>query len=291
MEANTGPFRIRAGKKILIYAILIFLSIPALLPMLWMISTSFKSDAQVFAVGGESAPPVTLGSLIPNPIDVSNYPKALEAVPFHVYLRNTIFLVLITILGAIASSAIVAHGFARCNIPAKNVLFLFMLSTMALPTQVTMVPTFSLFSYLGWYGTYLPLIVPTFFGIPYFIFLLTQFMKSLPNDLYEAGRVDGMSEWKLFLMVTLPLSKPALATCALFQFVWTWNDFLGPLLYLSNPNQYTVAYGLQQFLSRNGGQWTMLMAASTIFVLPVFFVFLLAQKTFVQGIATTGGKN
>ncbi len=291
MEANTGPFRIRAGKKILIYAILILLSIPALLPMLWMISTSFKSDAQVFAVGGESAPPVTLGSLIPNPIDVSNYPKALEAVPFHVYLRNTIFLVLITILGAIASSAIVAHGFARCNIPTKNVLFLFMLSTMALPTQVTMVPTFSLFSYLGWYGTYLPLIVPAFFGIPYFIFLLTQFMKSLPNDLYEAGRVDGMSEWKLFLMVTLPLSKPALATCALFQFVWTWNDFLGPLLYLSNPNQYTVAYGLQQFLSRNGGQWTMLMAASTIFVLPVFFVFLLAQKTFVQGIATTGGKN
>jgi multiple sugar transport system permease protein len=271
--------------------VLILLCLPALMPLIWMVSTSLKTDAQLFAADGKGAPGVSLSSLIPRPVDFSNYPKALQAVPFLTYIRNTILLVLVTVLGAVFSSAMVAHGFARCQIPLRNGLFLFMLSTMALPAQVTMVPTFTMFSKLGWYGTYLPLLVPSFFGVPYFIFLLTQFMRSLPGDLYEAGRVDGMSEWRLFTSVTLPLAKPALVTCALFQFVWTWNDFLGPLLYLNDPQKYTVAYGLQQFLSRNGGQWTMLMAASTLFVLPIFIVFLLAQKTFIQGIATTGGKN
>lgn len=280
-----------AVAKVATYVVLILLCIPALAPLFWMVSTSFKTDSQLFATGGEGAPPLTLSSLLPNPATLENYPKALAAVPFQVYLRNTIILVFFTVFGAVLSSAIVAHGFARCQIPWRNGLFLFMVSTMALPAQVTMVPNFVLFKNLGWYGTYLPLIVPAFFGIPYFIFLLTQFMKSLPLDLYEAGRVDGMSEWRLFTWVTVPLAKPALATCALFQFVWTWNDFLGPLLYLNDARQYTVAYGLQQFLSKNGGQWTMLMAASTLFVLPVFLVFMVAQRTFIQGIATTGGKN
>lgn len=291
MSGESAVFRLTTWKKLSVYVVLVLLCVPALMPLMWMVSTSLKTDAQVFAVGSQGAPPVTLGSLIPNPVEFGNYPKALEALPIHVYLRNSILLVLCTIVGGVLSSAMVAHGFARCRVPFKNGLFLVMLSTMALPPQVTMVPTFTLFRYLGWYGTYLPLIVPAFFGIPYFVFLLTQFMKSLPSDLFEAGRVDGMSEWQLFLKVALPLSQPALATCALFQFVWTWNDFLGPLLYLNDPNKYTLAYGLQQFVSRNGGQWTMLMAASTLFVLPVFLVFLLAQKTFVEGIATTGGKN
>ncbi|MBS1707696.1 MAG: carbohydrate ABC transporter permease [Armatimonadetes bacterium] len=285
------PFRLSKLKKLAVYLALVALCLPALMPLLWMVSTSFKTDAQVFATGGQGAPPVTLGSFIPHPFDFTNYPKALAAVPFQLYLRNTVFLVVVTVLGAVFSSAVVAHGFAKCHISGKGLLFGLMLATMALPGQVTMVPYFVLFRTLGWYGTYLPLVVPVCFGVPFYIFLMTQFMRSLPVDLYEAGRIDGVNEWRLFTKVTLPLSRPALATCALFQFVNTWNDFLGPLLYLNNPARYTVAYGLQQFLSRNGGQWTMLMAASTIFVVPVFLVFLMAQKTFVEGIATTGGKN
>jgi len=291
MSSVPLPFRLTFGRKALVYVVLVLLCVPALMPLMWMVSTSLKTDAQVFATGGAGSNAVTLGSLIPNPVDFSNYPKALQAVPFPVYLRNTVFLVLVSILAGVFSSAVVAHGFARCNISGKGLLFGVMLATMALPGQVTMVPNFMLFRAFGWYGTYLPLVVPICFGVPYYIFLMTQFMKSLPGELYEAGRIDGVSEWKLFMTVTLPLSKPALATCALFQFVATWNDFLGPLLYLNNPANYTVAYGLQQFLSRNGGQWTMLMAASAVFVVPVFLVFLMAQKTFVEGIATTGGKN
>lgn len=291
MSSVPLPFRLNLGRKALVYLVLVLLCVPALMPLMWMVSTSLKTDAQVFATGGAGSNAVTLGSLIPNPVDFSNYPKALQAVPFPVYLRNTVFLVLVSILAGVFSSAVVAHGFARCHISGKGLLFGVMLATMALPGQVTMVPNFMLFRAFGWYGTYLPLVVPICFGVPYYIFLMTQFMKSLPGELYEAGRIDGVSEWKLFTTVTLPLSKPALATCALFQFVGTWNDFLGPLLYLNNPANYTVAYGLQQFLSRNGGQWTMLMAASAVFVVPVFLVFLMAQKTFVEGIATTGGKN
>ena len=261
------------------------------MPLMWMVSTSLKTDSQVFATGGQGSAALTLRSFFPNPVDFSNYPKALQAVPFPVYLRNTVLLVLLSIVAGVFSSAVVAHGFARCHLSGKGLLFGFMLATMALPAQVTMVPNFMLFRAFGWYGTYLPLVVPLCFGVPYYIFLMTQFMRSLPGELYEAGRIDGVNEWKLFTTVTLPLSRPALATCALFQFVATWNYFLGPLIYLNNPANYTVAYGLQQFLSRNGGQWTMLMAASTVFVVPVFLVFLMAQKTFVEGIATTGGKN
>jgi len=283
--------KLTVTQKVLTYAVLILLAIPALMPVFWMISTSLKTDAQVFAQGGNGAPPVTLASLIPHPATLQNYPAALKAVPFLLYARNTMFLVVANIFAAVLSSSIVAHGFARCKVPLGTGLFVFMLSTMALPGQVTMVPNFALFSHLGWYGTYLPLTIPAFFGSPYYIFLLTQFMKTLPMDIYESGRIDGMSEWQLFLKVTVPLSKPALATCALFQFVGTWNDFFGPLLYINDPSKYTVAYGLQQFVSRNGGQYLLLMAASTLFVVPVLLVFILAQRTFIEGIATTGGKN
>lgn len=166
-----------------------------------------------------------------------------------------------------------------------------MISTMAIPPQVTMIPVFTMFRALGWYGTYLPLVAPSFFGAPFFIFLLTQFYKSLPDEMAEAARMDGASEWRIFSRLVLPLSKPALATCALFQFVDTWNDFFGPLLYLNDPNKYTLAYGLQQFLAKNGGQWTMLMAGATLFTLPMIALFFFAQRTFIQGIATSGSKN
>jgi multiple sugar transport system permease protein len=273
-----------------IYLVLLALSVPALLPMAWMVSTSLKSDGQIFATEGKAAPTVSIRSLVPSPIQIRNYPDALAKVPFRTYLRNTILLCVFNVAGAVMSSAVVAYGFARCTFVGKPIFFIAMISTMAVPPQVTMVPIFVLFKWLGWYGTYLPLIVPAFFGGPFYIFLLTQFFRKLPEDMAEAARMDGSSEWGIFTRIVLPLAKPALATCAIFQFMGTWNDFLGPLLYLNNPAKYTVAYGLQQFMSKNGGQWSLLMAGATIFTVPMIVLFFFAQKTFIQGIATTGAK-
>lgn len=283
--------RLSLPQKVALYAVLLLLSIPPLLPLAWMVSTSLKTDAQIFPQAEKSVPPISLRSLIPDPPQPSNYIEALKTVPFATYVRNTLLLCSFTVVGAALSSAVVAYGFARTEFPGKAALFLVMISTMALPAQVTMIPVFTLFRTLGWYGTYLPLIVPAFFAAPFYVFLLTQFYRTLPNELSEAARVDGAGEWTIFARVILPLSKPALATCALFQFLHSWNDFLGPLLYLNDPLRYTLAYGLQQFTSAYGGKWSQLMAAATIFTLPIIILFFLAQRTFIEGIATTGGKN
>ena len=271
--------------KIGVYAALIMLSLPALLPLLWMVSTSLKTNTQIFA-GGD----FTFKSLIPAPFIGSNYPDALHNMPFLLYLRNTLLLCLFSVVGAVVSSAVVAYGFAKIEFTGRNFLFGLMIATMALPGQVTMIPIFSLFRALGWYGTYLPLIVPAFTASAYYVFLLTQFFKTLPGEMSEAACVDGANEWMIFTRLVLPLSKPALATCALFQFIGTWNDFLGPLLYVNDPAKYPLAYGLQQFVSHYGGFYAQLMAAATIFTLPIIVLFFFAQKTFIQGIATTGGK-
>lgn len=271
--------------KVGIYAALVLLSLPAILPLLWMVSTSFKGNEQIF---GSSD--LSLKSLIPLPVVTSNYPEALQNMPFVHYLRNTMLLCICTVLGAVCSSAIVAYGFAKIDFAGKKIWFALMIATMALPGQVTMIPVFGLFRSLGWYGTYLPLIVPAFTASAYYVFLLTQFFRTIPLEMSEAARVDGASELTIFKTLIVPLSKPALATCALFQFIGTWNDFLGPLLYINDPAKYTLAYGLQQFVSHYGGFYAQLMAAATIFTLPIIVLFFFAQKTFIQGISTTGGK-
>lgn len=265
-----------------------------------MVSTSFKSDAQLYAgavesgqseaAATEAAPGLSLASFIPKPIHPENYPNALKAIPFRQYLRNTLLLCALNVLGATVSSAIVAYGFARIRFDGSKALFGVMIATMAIPGQVTMVPVFALYRALGWYDTYLPLVVPSFFGGAFYIFLLVQFFRTLPEEMAEAARLDGAGEWTIFRSVMLPLARPALATVALFQFLGTWNDFFGPLLYLNDSSRYTLAYGLQQFLSAQGGQWPFLMATSLLFALPVIVLFFLAQRTFIQGIATTGMK-
>lgn len=275
--------------RLAIHVALIVLSIPAALPLIWMLSTSLKADDQVYA--NASGGGFSLSSLIPNPPVWSNYPNALSTVPFDVYLRNTLVLGVLCVFGAVASSACVAYGFGRIDFKGKGVFFALLVATMALPGQVTMIPVFELFRGLGWYGTYLPLVVPAFLGVPFYVFLLTQFFKTVPEDLAESARLDGAGEFRIFTQIVLPLAKPALATCALFQFLGTWNDFMGPLLYINDPSKYTLAYGLQQFMSAYGGQWTQLMAAALVFTLPIIVLFFFAQRTFIQGIATTGGKN
>jgi multiple sugar transport system permease protein len=278
-------FGASAGRRLGTHATLLILCLPALLPFVWMVTTSLKASNEIYATS------FSLATLIPFHPHWHNYTAAVQAIPFETYLRNTLFLCLFTVIGAVSSSAITAYGFAKTEFKGKNLLFLLMISTMAIPPQVTMVPIFAMFRWLHWFGTYLPLIVPTFFGVPFFIFLLTQFYRNLPNELPEAARIDGAGEWRIFWQVILPLSRPALVTCALFQFLNTWNDFFGPLLYLNDPSKYTLAYGLQQFLGIHGAEWSRLMAASTLFVLPIVVLFFFAQKTFIQGVATTGGKN
>ncbi|MDX2055665.1 MAG: carbohydrate ABC transporter permease [Polyangiaceae bacterium] len=279
------------GVRIATHLTLLLLAVPYMLPLLWMLSTSLKEDTQIFPREGAATSALALENLLPHPIAWHNYPDAMATVPFGVYLKNTLLLCVVNVVGAVLSSAIIAYGFARLQFRGRDALFMLMIATMALPGQVTMIPTFALFRELGWYGTFLPLTVPAFFGAPFFVFLMRQFFLTLPTELSEAARMEGATEWQILWRVVLPLSKPVLATCALFQFLGTWNDFFGPLLYVNDPQKYTLAYGLQQFMSSYGGKWAQLMAASTLFILPILVLFFLAQKTFIQGIATTGSKD
>lgn len=276
--------------RLLAHLLLVLASALCMLPLIWMISTSLKTNEQVFAKEVEKNSLSTITQLLPNPVRWQNYPEALKALPFGTYLQNTLFLCITTVFGAVFSSAIVAYGFARTRFRGRSILFAIMLSTLMLPPQVTMIPTFIMFSKIGWYNTFLPLIVPACCGIPFYIFLMTQFFRTIPKELSEAARIDGCNEWKIFWKIILPQSIPVLAICSLFQFLGTWNDFLGPLIYLNTPSKYTIAYGLQQFLGSFGGQWSHLMAGATFFTLPIIFLFFIAQKTFIQGIATTGLK-
>jgi multiple sugar transport system permease protein len=270
-----------------VHVALLILCLPAILPVIWMLSTALKSDSEVL----NASQSLSLSAILPKSPQWSNFPDALRFVPFGVYLRNTLILCAVTVFGTVVSSAIVAYGFARIRFAGSSLLFGVMIATMALPGQVTMIPVFALFRWLGWYGSYLPLMVPAFFGSAFYIFLLTQFFKTIPEELAESARLDGAREWTVFTRVVLPLAKPALATCALFQFLGTWNDFMGPLLYLNDPGKYTLAYGLQQFYSSYGSKWALLMAAATVVTAPIVLLFFLAQRTFVQGISTTGGRN
>jgi multiple sugar transport system permease protein len=289
MTNSSSPLRLSRAQRFAAHAVLLLLCIPFIMPLVWMTSTSLKTDDQIYAREGRDSA-VSLQSLIPNPVHWRNYSDAVQTVPVGTYLRNTIFLCAANVVGAVLASAVVAYGFARLRFRGREVLFMIMISTMALPGQVTMIPVFALFRMLGWYGTFLPLIVPLCFGNPFYIFLMRQFFRTIPEELAEAARIDGASEWRIFWQIMLPLAKPAMATCALFQFLFTWNDFFGPLLYINDPTKYTLAYGLQQFMSSYGGEWAQLMAGACIFTIPVIVLFFLAQRTFIQGIATTGGK-
>jgi len=263
------------------YLLAILVAILFLLPLLWMISSSLKPDYQVLEF-----PP----QLLPDPIQWSNYPEALTYVPFGRYSLNTLFIAVMVIVGHLLSCTVVAYAFARLRAPGKNALFLVLLATMMLPYPVTMIPIYVGFNSLGWVNSFLPLIVPAFFGSPFYIFLLRQFFLTLPADLEDAARVDGANILQLLWHVILPISKPALATVAIFTFQATWNDFLQPLIYLHDQSLYTVSLGLNFFRSSYDVRWGYLMAASLVTMLPVILIFFLAQRLFIEGITLTGLK-
>ncbi|HRU39272.1 MAG TPA: carbohydrate ABC transporter permease, partial [Candidatus Goldiibacteriota bacterium] len=195
------------------------------------------------------------------------------------------------IVGVLLSSTFVAYGFARFKFPGRDLLFLLMVSTMMIPVQVTMIPTFILFKYAGWIDTFAPLIIPTFFGGGAFnIFLMRQFFMTIPVELDEAAKIDGCNYFQIFWIILVPLVKPALATIAIFGFVYNWNDFLNPLIYLNSTSNYTLALGLQTFTTMYGTDYNLMMAASTIVLLPILITFFFGQRYFIEGVATSGLK-
>jgi multiple sugar transport system permease protein len=257
------------------------LAIVFALPFLWMVTTSLKGDRQVFAIPMQ---------WVPRPVHWENYPTALAAFPFWRYLGNTLLLCAASVAGNLVSCAPPAYAFARLQFRGREALFILMLCTIMLPAQATMLPVFLLFRWLGWIGTFRPLWVPAFFGNAFFIFLLRQFFRTIPRELSDAARIDGCGEIGIFWRVVLPLAKPALATVALFTFIGTWTDYLGPLVYLHDERQFTLALGLTAFLGRHGAEWNYLMAASTVVTAPLIVLFFLTQRTFVKGVALTGLK-
>jgi len=268
-------------------AVWVFLALAAiafLAPFAWMVSTSLKPLNETM-----SLPP----RWIPSVIQWNNYPEAIaEMRYFWRYAGNSLFLCIMSVIGTVTSSALAAYGFSRIEWRGRDKWFLVLLATMMIPFPVVMVPIYGIFKELGWIGTFKPLWVPTFLAGAFNVFLLRQFFMSLPKDISEAARIDGCSEIQIFFRVILPLCKPVLLVVALFQFMATWNDFLGPLIFLTEQKDFTLALGLQSFQSQMGGtSWHHLMAASTLIVLPVIVLFFFTQKTFTEGIASTGAKN
>jgi multiple sugar transport system permease protein len=281
-----APARARAKRtvrlrKALGYLLMLFVAILFLLPLFWMLSSSLKPDYQVL----ESPP-----RWLPRPAVWSNFPAALRYVPFGRYALNTLFIAVMVIIGHVLSCTLVAYGFARYRAPGRNALFAVLLATMMLPYPVTMVPIYIGFKTLDWVNTFWPLVLPAFFGSPFYIFLLRQFFLTLPPELEDAARVDGANTFQTIWHVILPISRPALATVAIFSFQAAWNDFLGPLIYLHDQTKYTVSLGLAFFRSSYDVRWGYLMAASLVTMLPVVLVFFLAQRQFIRGIALTGLK-
>ncbi len=219
-----------------------------------------------------------------------NYAQAFQMMNFLRNLRNTLFVCVTVVLGTLVSCSLVAYSFARIPWRGRNVAFVMVLATMMLPYQVALIPLFAMYRELGWVGTFKPLIVPAFFGTPFYIFLLRQFFLGVPQDLSASARIDGCNEFGIYFFIILPLSKPALATTALFMFLFQWADFLNPLVYLQDDRQYTLAIALQQFQSQHESAWGPLMAMSTVITIPIIVLFFLTQRTFIQGITMTGLK-
>lgn len=269
-------------RRIVLYGTLALFGAMFLVPFLWIVSTSLKGNEEIFAV-----PP----RWIPSDLRWGNYLTVFERMPFLAYMRNSLFVTILTMVGVVGSSSLVAYAFACLRWPGRNMLFVVLLATMMLPMQVTMIPVFVIFKELGWLNTYNPLIVPAFFGGGAFnIFLLRQFFLGVPRDIADAARIDGCSEFRIYWNIMLPLAKPALATVGILTFMFSWNDFLGPLIYLSDKMKGTLALGLSMFVGQYQTEWALLMAASVLMMLPMLILFFVFQKYFIRGFMMSGIK-
>ena len=270
-------------KRFLVYAVLIVGAVLVLMPFAWTLSTSLKTPDQVFTF-----PP----KWIPDPIAWSNYPEALSLQPFGRWFWNSLFIVAVATTGNILSCSMVAFSFARLRWPGRDTLFLILLGTMMLPNQVTIIPTFILFRYLGWLNTPLPLIVPAWFARnAFYVFLLRQFFMTIPLDLDDAARLDGANHFQIYWNIILPMSGPALGVAAIMFAQFKWKEFLPALIYLNSPEKQTIAVGLRTFIGAEyGTDWHLMMAANIVFMLPLIIVFFFTQKYFIQGVVISGVK-
>ncbi|EGP5134883.1 carbohydrate ABC transporter permease [Enterococcus faecium] len=270
----------RQTKKILSYVLMTVIGIILIIPLLWMVFTSLKPMEEIVRY-----PP----TFFPEKIVWENYLDTIAAFPFWRYARNTLFITVLVVIGNVLSNSFIAYGFAKFDFPGKKLMFALVLSTMMIPGFVTMIPQYVLFSKIGWVGTYLPLIVPSFFGNAFNIFLMRQFYLSINNELIEAAEIDGANHLYIWSHLMLPLTKPALITIAINSFNAAWNDFLGPLLYIQDQEKYTLQIGLQVFQNQATTQWNYLMAGATLVLIPTILLFFFAQRYFIEGMDLTGG--
>jgi ABC-type glycerol-3-phosphate transport system permease component len=274
---------------------LLFGALLFVVPLYWMLVSSLKPIQTVF--DNSWLPPMTTSGWpipIPHPVYFSNFSDAMTEVPFSLYFRNTLIVTVFSVAGSLLSSSLVAYSFARLRWPGRDFLFVLVLITMLLPGIVTFIPQFVLFSKLHWVDTFLPLIVPTWFGNAFYIFLLRQFFRGIPQELSEAARIDGAGELRIWWQVVMPLAKPALAAVGIFAFTGVWEDYFNPLVYVGgDPNNWTLQLGLKEFESAAGGGsplWNLIMAAGLVVMVPVLIVFFIGQKYFIEGVTLTGLK-
>ena len=253
-----------------------------LFPVFWMLSTSLKKSGMELAF-----PP----QFIPKTFEFKNYAEVWSSLPFGTFITNSLIIALLSTIGQVFTGALAGYAFARINFRGKNIWFWICISTMLLPEVVLLVPQFIIFTKLKWIDTFLPLIVPSWLGgRAFYIFLARQYFLSIPQEIIDASKIDGASNFRIFFNIMLPLAKPVLAAMAVVRFVTDWNDFLAPLLYLSSIENKTLSVGMYLFLTRYGGNWNLLMAASTIMIVPTLIFFLIAQKYYLKGIVMTGLK-
>ncbi|WNS80950.1 carbohydrate ABC transporter permease [Domibacillus sp. DTU_2020_1001157_1_SI_ALB_TIR_016] len=256
-----------------------------LYPIIWLLMSSFKESSQVF---------VTAHSLIPDPFIISNYAQGWEGIAgqsFGTFIKNSLIIVGFSTIGAVISSSLIAYGFARISFKGKAFWFGCMMVSMMLPHEVVMIPQYIIFAKIGWLNSFLPIIVPQFFGHAFFIFLMVQFIRNIPIELDEAARIDGCGRFGIFYKVILPLIVPAMATAAIFSFYWKWEDLINPVLYLNSPEKYPVSLALKLFLdSETASNWGAMFAMSVVSLLPVVLIFFLFQRYIVEGISTSGLK-
>ncbi len=269
---------IQAGKSGLYYLVLIMAAIPFALPIVWMASIAFKPAEMVYL-----SPPRWL----PDPPTLANFQNAWQLLDFPVFIRNSLIVTSLTMIGSLLSSSLVGYAFAALPGRGKQILFFLLMATIMIPATVTMIPMFIGFSRIGWVNTYLPLVLPAFFTNAFYVFLFRQYFRTIPVELFDSAELDGCNPLGTYWWIALPLAKPALAGVAVFAFIASWNDFLGPLLYLSSNDRYTLSLGLSLFNGLYYTQLHYLMPMSLVALLPVIVIFLLAQRYLVQGIVTS----
>ncbi len=273
----------RRIKNTILHIVLILSSFGFVFPFLWMLFTALKTPQELLQ-----------GTEVFFPADPQweNFVKAIQAIPFLLYLKNSLIIVSLVMIGTLFSATTAAYAFAKLRWRGRDKWFIVMLATMMIPIQVILIPTYILYAQIGWLGTRLPLIVPAFFGggAAFYIFLLRQFYKGIPKELTESAIIDGATHFQIFIKIMLPLTKPAIITVALFTFMATWNDYFGPLIFLSNPDHWTLAIGLRAFQTQFGGRFDLMMAAAILIMLPTLVIFFMAQKSFIEGITFTGIK-